>query len=99
MLIVTGTVEVAEDGYERARDAIRAMVAATLKEPGCIEYGFWQDPERPGRFRVYEEWEDRASLDAHGATPHMATFRAALAEIGPVSRDIKAIEAGAVTQL
>ena len=75
------------------------MVKATLEEDGCITYGFWQDPEKPTRFRVYEEWESRAALDAHFATAHMVVFRAALGALGPIKREIKAIEAGAVTPL
>lgn len=99
MLIVTGLITVPDGAFEAARPAIRRMVAATLTEPGCITYGFWQDPEQPDRLRVYEEWQDRAALEAHFATPHMAEFRAALAEIGPVDRDIVAIEAGRVETL
>jgi quinol monooxygenase YgiN len=99
MLIVTGIIEVPAEAFEAARPALRKMVAATLEEPGCITYAFWQDPDNPGRLRVYEEWEGRAALEAHFATEHMAEFRAALAELGPVSRDIVAIEAGAVERL
>ena len=96
MLIVTGIIEMPEDAFEAARPALRKMTAATLEEPGCIIYGFWQDPDNPGRLRVYEEWEGRAALDAHFASEHMAEFRAAMAEIGPISREIVAIEAGQV---
>lgn len=99
MLIVTGIIEVGEGAYEAARPAIRTMVKATLEEPGCITYGFWQDPEAPHRFRVYEEWEDGTALKAHFGMPHMAEFRAALGELGPIKRDLVTIEAGAVTPL
>ena len=99
MLIVTGTVEVPIDAYEKARPAIDAMVAATLAEEGCITYGFWQHPNLPTQFRVYEEWEDRAALEAHFRSPHMAQFRSELSTLGEIRRDIKAIEAGAVTPL
>lgn len=95
MLIVTGIIEIPEGAFEQVRPAIRRMVEATLAEPGCMTYGFWQDPDRENRLRVYEEWEGRAALDAHFATAHMAEFRAALAEIGPIRREIVAIEAGA----
>ena len=99
MLIVTGVIEVPEGAFEAARPAIKRMVEATLAEEGCITYGFWQDPDSPNRLRVYEEWRDRAALEAHFEAPHMADFRAALAELGPIRREVKAIEAGRVEQL
>ena len=99
MLIVTGTIEVPEGALDKARPAIRDMVAATLAEEGCITYGFWQDLEVPGRLRVYEEWRDRAALEAHFQSAHMAAFRETLGALGPVSRHIVAIEAGAVSPL
>lgn len=99
MLIVTGIIEIPDGAFEAARPAIARMVEATLAEPGCITYGFWRDPDRDNRLRVYEEWEGQAALDAHFASAHMAEFRAALAEIGPIRREIMAIEAGRMTPL
>ena len=99
MLIVTGVIELPQGAFEAARPAIRRMVQETLAEPGCITYGFWQDPDRPNRLRVYEQWEGRAALDDHFASAHMAEFRAALAELGPIRREVVAIEAGKVEPL
>ncbi|SDC10631.1 putative quinol monooxygenase [Ruegeria marina] len=94
MLIVTGVIEIAEDGVETARAAAAEMVAETLKEPGCIVYEFSQVLGQETRFRVYEEWQDLTALEAHFATPHMARFRAALARAGVVSRDVYRREGG-----
>ncbi|MEM1300142.1 MAG: putative quinol monooxygenase [Pseudomonadota bacterium] len=99
MIIVTGTFELPGDGVDKAKDAMASMVAETLKEDGCIEYRFWQSISSPTTFRVYEEWESDAHLEAHFATPHMATFRAALGEINLISRQVKKMVAGAVTDL
>ena len=99
MLIVTGTFGIPKGALETARPGLREMVRETLREPGCIAYDFWVHPEDDTRIRVYEEWEDHAALEAHFNTPHMARFREVLGGLGPVTREVKAIEAGAVTPL
>jgi len=99
MLVVTGTVEIAPDSIERMKEAARVVARATREEPGCHTYGFWQDLEEPTRFRVYEEWDDRAALEAHFETAHIAAFREAMAGLGVTSRYIVSFDAGAVTPL
>ncbi|WP_420587032.1 putative quinol monooxygenase [Ruegeria sp.] len=94
MLIVTGTVEIAPEGVEKAAKAAQQMVAETVREPGCLVYEFSQILDHPNRFRVYEEWQDQAALEAHFGAPHMAAFQAALAEVGVVSSDIYRVVGG-----
>ncbi len=94
MLIVTGTVEVSPEGVEKAAKAAQAMVAETVKEPGCLVYEFSRILGHSTRFRVYEEWQDQTALEAHFAAPHMAVFQAALAEAGVVSSDIYRVVGG-----
>ncbi|WP_217354188.1 putative quinol monooxygenase [Ruegeria arenilitoris] len=94
MLIVTGTVEVSPEGVEKADKAAQAMVADTVKEPGCLVYEFSRILGHPTQFRVYEEWQDQAALDAHFAAPHMAAFQAVLSEVGVVSSDIYRVVGG-----
>ncbi|MDH3234012.1 MAG: antibiotic biosynthesis monooxygenase [Alphaproteobacteria bacterium] len=89
MIVVSGVIEVAEKDKDLAIEAATAMAAETRKEAGCRVYAFYQDIENPGAFRVFEEWDDEAALKAHFETPHMGAFRAALAEIGILSRDVK----------
>ncbi|MEM9139847.1 MAG: putative quinol monooxygenase [Pseudomonadota bacterium] len=99
MIVVSGVFQMPVESVEDAKAAMRAMMKETLKEPGCIVYQFTQSIDDPGQFRVYEEWESHAHLDAHAATGHMAVFRAALSALGDIKRDVKKIEAGAVTAL
>ena len=49
---------------------IAAVIAATLKEDGCISYVFTQDQNDATHFIMVEEWASRAALDAHLQTPH-----------------------------
>lgn len=94
MLIVTGIIEIDPEHIGAAQAASLKMMEATRKEAGCQTYEFSQLVEAPHKFRVYEEWDDRAALAAHSETAHMAAFREALGEIGVLSRAIVTIEAG-----
>ncbi len=82
MLLVAGTLTVAPEAHDRFVAAAAAVVAPTLGEAGCRQYGFWSDPDRPGRFLVFESWESEAHLDAHLGAPHLKAFQRALAEMG-----------------
>ncbi|GGH17822.1 Quinol monooxygenase YgiN [Cribrihabitans marinus] len=99
MLIVTGTIELDEDSVAPAREAARVMMEETRREDGCLTYEFAQVIGTETRFRIYEEWRDRAALEAHFATPHMATFRAALAGLNVVSRRLVTISDGRIEPL
>ncbi|MDF1717856.1 MAG: putative quinol monooxygenase [Antarcticimicrobium sp.] len=94
MLIITGTFEVAPDRIEAAQSAMTKMMQATRAEAGCLTYDFSQALGAPQRFRVYEEWEEAAALDAHRQSAHMTTYRAAMAENGVRDRALFLIQAG-----
>ncbi|WP_379921939.1 putative quinol monooxygenase [Erythrobacter sp. R86502] len=81
MLIVLAKAHVGKDALEPARAAIADMVAASNAEDGCIAYAFTQDVLDPGVLHIVEKWQDDAALAAHFATPHMASFSAAIADL------------------
>lgn len=54
---------------------LRALLAATRQEPGCLAYELHRDPEAPGRFMFYEEFADQAALDAHIISPHFRKWQ------------------------
>lgn len=70
------------------------MVAATVNEPGCLTYEFSRVLGHASRFRVYEEWQDQAALEADFATPHMAASLAVLGEVRVISSDISRVVGG-----
>ena len=94
MIVVTGVFEIAASDLEAAKTAVKAMVAETLQEDGCHVYEFSQIIGAETRFRVYEEWADLQSLEAHFKSPHMAVFRDALSRIDVKSRNVVRFEAG-----
>src|SRR5688572_22345124 len=95
MIAVLGSFRLPAEALEQARPLMRAVVEATLAEPGCRAYSYAEDVAEPGLFRVTELWDSRDALSAHFETPHMrrwveqraglgfADRRIALHEIGP----------------
>ncbi|MBI1406680.1 MAG: antibiotic biosynthesis monooxygenase [Caulobacter sp.] len=94
MIIVMGTVRIDPAMVETLRPAMTAMTAASRAEAGCLTYAYALDLLEPGLVRVSELWTDRAALQAHFQTPHMAVWRQALSGAGLKDRDIKLYEAG-----
>ncbi|WEE76337.1 antibiotic biosynthesis monooxygenase [Comamonas testosteroni] len=82
MLLIVGTVRLPSENLALARPAMRAMVEASRAEPGCLEYGYAEDVLVPGLIHVKELWSDQAALDAHFASAHIQTWRAAWPELG-----------------
>jgi quinol monooxygenase YgiN len=99
MLLITGTVRLPAGGLDRARAAMEKMVASSRAEDGCFTYAYAQDVFDPTLIHVVERWRDREALKAHGASPHMAEWRAAAGDIGLHDRDLKVYEADDGTPL
>jgi quinol monooxygenase YgiN len=74
MLVLTAFIEVLPTDRPPILAALTAVVAATRAEDGCEEYGCYEDTQQPGRFVFVERWRDKAALDRHLATPHMADW-------------------------
>jgi quinol monooxygenase YgiN len=72
MYTIIGTVTARpETREELATSADAEQVAPTRAEAGCINYDFHVDAADPCVFVFYENWTDRAALDAHLAMPHL----------------------------
>lgn len=54
---------------------LKALVASTRAEEGCLQYDLHQDDEDPAHFLFYENWESRERWQAHMETPHIAAWR------------------------
>jgi quinol monooxygenase YgiN len=94
VIVVIGYLKIPPEKMVLAKPAIRAVVTATLKEPGCLLYAFSEDAIEPGTIRIAEKWDGWDALKAHGAMAHLAAWRAALKEIGVSDREVIAYEAG-----
>ena len=75
MIVVAGTVHIDPTRQVEALALMQTMMEATQQEDGCITYQFYTNPWQPAEIFVFEEWASIEALNAHFATPHMATFR------------------------
>jgi quinol monooxygenase YgiN len=75
---VTLTVIVrAKEGQELLLEGeLRALVAPTRREAGCLQYDLHRSTELPGQFFLHEVWETREHHTAHTRTPHFLRWNA-----------------------
>ena len=99
MILVAGTVRVAQGGLDKVREAMETVLAATRQEDGCIKYAYARDLLEPDLMHVSELWRDADALRAHGAAPHMKPWGAAMRDAGVIERDLKMYEVGQGTPL
>ena len=71
---------------------MQAMVVASRAEDGCGGYAYAEDLFEPGLIHISETWRDKAALQAHATSAHMATWRAAGREIGISDRNLTLYE-------
>ncbi len=93
MLMVIGTARLGEGALEAGHSALEAMITASRKEEGCIDYAYAVDTLDPSILRITEKWVDEAALVAHFQTPHMAAFQKALGELDITILDVKKFNA------
>jgi quinol monooxygenase YgiN len=65
------------DGQELLLEAeLRALVAPTRKEEGCLLYELHRSADAPGGFLFYEIWASREAHAAHLRTDHFLRWSA-----------------------
>ena len=99
MIAVLGTFRFESETVEQARPLMRAVVAATLAEPGCRAYSYAEDVADPGCFRVTELWDSREALSAHFETAHMKAWVKERAALGFFDRRIALHDIGVPEEL
>ena len=97
MLVIIGTIRLPAERLDEARPAMQRMISGSRAEPGCIDYSYAQDVLDAGLIHVTEVWSDRAALDAHFRSPHIADWRASWAALGIGERNLMLYEAGEPT--
>ena len=67
----------AREGQETQLEAeLRALVAPTRREDGCITYDLHRAAEVPGAFFLHEVWVSREHHTRHTQTPHFLRWDA-----------------------
>jgi quinol monooxygenase YgiN len=73
-LTVVAKVVAKSESVTALRTELLRLLAPTRQEEGCIEYRLHQDNQDPTVFIFYENWQDRAALDRHMASPHFTAY-------------------------
>ncbi|TAA23810.1 putative quinol monooxygenase [Pseudoxanthomonas winnipegensis] len=64
------TLQAAKGREEALHQVLSALRAASLHEPGCLEYRVARAPQKAGRFFLLERWADAAALARHEHASH-----------------------------
>jgi quinol monooxygenase YgiN len=94
MLLIIGTIRLPAEKLGAARAAMAAMIGSSRAEAGCLDYVYAEDVTTPGLIHVKEIWTDRAALDAHFASAHLAVWRASWPRLGVGARNLALYEIG-----
>lgn len=73
-LVVAGTLTIKPGYIDEALDRVQHLVEETCREPGCISYRFYRDPDDEATFFVFEEWSGLDALDRHLRAEHIREF-------------------------
>jgi quinol monooxygenase YgiN len=74
-MICVAVTYVIKPGHEdEAVTLFRTLTKHTRAEPGCRMYLAHRSTADPGRFFLYEQYDDQAALDAHRAAPHFQRY-------------------------
>ncbi|MBO9516575.1 MAG: antibiotic biosynthesis monooxygenase [Porphyrobacter sp.] len=99
MIAVLGSFRFPLDRLAEARPLMRAVIEATLLEPGCQSYSYAEDVAEAGLFRVTEIWDSREALSAHFETQHMRRWVEQRAALGFFDRRITVHDLGLAIEL
>ena len=92
MITILATYVVSPGQEEEVADALRDYVPVVLTEPGCVAFTAYRGIDEPRRFVLVEQYTDRATIDAHVASPHYTEI--AVDRIRPLleSRQVEFLE-------
>ncbi len=77
MIIVAGHIRTKPELVEELAGILRAGIAETKLEDGCLDYNFALDDKAEGTILVYERWRDEAALTTHLGLPSIAELLSA----------------------
>jgi quinol monooxygenase YgiN len=67
----------AREGQETILEAeLRALVAPTRREDGCLRYDLYRSADTPGALLLHEVWETREAHTEHTHSPHFLRWNA-----------------------
>lgn len=80
MLVVTAKFDVKPGKKGALLEAAKDYIKITRTDPGCLSFNLYSSTETENQLMFFEEWENRASLDAHAQSAHMKRWKAIKSE-------------------
>ncbi len=74
MHALSGYLEFPPDQRDITIAALQEVCIRSRQDPGCIDYWWAEDVERPDRFRFFECWETVEAFEFHQAQPYEVAF-------------------------
>lgn len=74
MLRLNVFIQVSEENKAEVEKTAKELVAASLKDEGCIAYDLFKSATREDVYMICETWADEASLKAHSESAHFTTL-------------------------
>lgn len=73
-IVLFARLKVNKDSVETAQREALAIIDDSRAEAGCLNYDFHQAIDDETVFIWHETWENKAAIDAHGASEHFKNF-------------------------
>ena len=70
MLTVVAILKAQPGKEAELEDLMSRMAVATRQEPGNRRYDLFRSVEEPSTYLLYEKYDDKAALEAHGKSAH-----------------------------
>lgn len=67
-------IEVAEGNRAEVIEVAKELVAASLKDKGCIAYDLYESATRRDVLMICETWQDAEALAVHSGAEHFVTL-------------------------
>ena len=78
---ITATVYPKAGKEEAVQAEILKNIPHVRKEKGCLRYDLHMLRDGGKQCMLYEIWADKAAFEAHGAAPHMTTYRERITDL------------------
>lgn len=96
MILVWGSVEIAEGKLTEALQLSLEHVRRSRSEQGCTSHNVSVDAEQQNRLTFHEEWEDLAALHQHFGVEESVKFVTRLSELAIGQPEIRIFESSQV---
>jgi quinol monooxygenase YgiN len=74
MINVIARYRVRPGSADQVAAVLARHVAATRREPGCVQFIAYRSATAPDEFVLYEQYLDEESFEAHRQTPHFREY-------------------------